>query len=129
MLSDIFFVSKSLNYFRKHENSVIYKALRTYHSEKNYLRNTVMEMRKCFSQWLINEQPNYDSIIKKNNGYINEQDKINELFNEIYNGNVFNSFIASIKYSLRTMEIKHLFIPYERFLILIWKFITITKKK
>ena len=114
VLSDVCFISKSLNYFRRHENSVIFRALNTDHLDKYHLQKSDKKMRQYFSSWLKTQQPNLYTILEKNNNYISKVN-IEESIFYIYHGSLVKSIIFAIKYFFITGKANLILFPVKRF--------------
>jgi glycosyltransferase involved in cell wall biosynthesis len=117
ILYDVCFVSESLNHFRRHENSVIYKALNTVHSDQYFLQKSDIKMRKYFALWLKTQSSDFNSIIEKNNSCIDKVNIEESLF-YIYSGTLFKSFLFSIRYFFLTLQPGLLLVPFKRTLFL-----------
>jgi len=116
-LSDVFFISEQLNYFRRHENSVIYRALNTVHSDKYFLEKSDKKMRQFFASWLKMQSSDLPSIFETNRFYINKVNVDESLF-YIYDGTIIKSVKFSIRYFFLTGKPKVLLVPFKRILSL-----------
>jgi len=113
VLSDVSFISEPLNYFRRHENSVISRALNTVHPDKFHLKKSDKKMRQFFSEWLKTRQPGLNAILEKNNNYISKVN-IEESLYYISQGRGLKSIYHSIKYFLLTGKTNLLLFPLKR---------------
>jgi glycosyltransferase involved in cell wall biosynthesis len=120
VLSDIYFISESLNSFRRHENSVIYKAITTDFRDKFYLLKSDKKMREYFSLWLKEQPLDFTSIIKKNQLYIDNAIK-EEAFYYIWEVGFLKSCIFSLRYFKMSRDFSVLAIPFRRLPFIIFK--------
>ena len=115
-LSDVSFISESLNYFRRHENSVISKAIIKSRSHKFFLPKNDLVMRKLFSSWLKTQSSRLDPIRNKNLLLIKKINIEESLF-YILDGKLFMAFLHSIRYFFLSHESNLLFFPFKRILV------------
>lgn len=73
MISDVCYSAMSLNYFRRHENSVIARAVRGF-DHSRYVERYDRTMRKRFQQYLEERHIDQDHILRTNYNYILQED-------------------------------------------------------
>jgi glycosyltransferase involved in cell wall biosynthesis len=79
MVSDVFFCAKSLNYFRRHENSNIARFVRGF-DHSRYVERYDRTMRRRFQEYLEATHIDQDHILRANYNYILQEDTDEQLF-------------------------------------------------
>lgn len=113
MIADVAYVAEPLNYFRRHEKSVIRKAISAKRSDLFYLHKTDQKMRVHFQKWLTNQEKTASEITNKNKKYI-EDVAVAEANYLLWHGTNFQSIVCSLKLCLINGNFSVLKIPVQR---------------
>lgn len=106
-VSNVSFISDSLNYFRYHQNSVIYKAVNFPEENGTYPERYQITMRKIYTGWLKGRNLKMCSILSKNKNYISKEYLLQADWYS-NNGKKIKSICAGFRYFLLTKDIHYL---------------------